>query len=204
MRTLLTVLAITALTVAAANADVLFDNFGPGDTFSTTSGHTIGGFIDQHKAVGLTIPAGEPVVLNSVTVPVFQNYGGAGGPWGFIRAYVYPDEFGVPSRYPLEFVAHPSTQAGNVVITIPFSGTTILEPGATYWFALNNATTEEFFWRNSTPSARTLPFAMMFGDDGAWSDMTGVYNDPAIRVEVSPAGVPADDSSWSSVKALFR
>jgi MYXO-CTERM domain-containing protein len=116
---------------AAAQATVLFDNFGPGDTYDFGIGWTIGDTADWQLGAGFVMNAGGSYSLDSVTASIRH----IAGP-NFVTLSVYDTVGGLPGSLletssAMNLPAHDGTPAPPTVFA--FSGSTVLQDGQTYW-----------------------------------------------------------------------
>ncbi len=135
--------AVGAAVAGPVSADVLYSNFGPGDTYSLDRGWTLssGGPLAGdvwEQAVAFTVVGGD-YYFDSVDFAVLHN-------WGPDLVYmdIRSDENGLPGTV-LE-----STSASGVTdpfvwappMTAGFSGGLVLQEGATYWLTLRTESTD--------------------------------------------------------------
>ncbi len=132
-----------ALATTGAAADVLFSNFGDGDTYSLERGWTIayGGPLAgavYETAVAFTLTGGD-YYLNALDLAVLLNWGP-----DIVYMDVHSDDGGAPGAV-LE-----STTASGVTepfvsappMTASFSGSLLMLDGHTYWFSLRTEQTD--------------------------------------------------------------
>lgn len=152
--------------LAPANASVvLYNTFGPGDAFDTTSGWTIGAGSSNQNAGFSQALKFTPLVSGtvvSVEIALFRLEGGtqvtglimtdAGGlPGSVIETFTFADIVGVPSI----FLANSAANS-------------LLNAGTPYWFAVTapDLINDSFGW-NRNLSAPFLPNAQRVGS-GPW------------------------------------
>ena len=175
---------------AASSADILYDNFGPGDTYTTNVGWTI----SDGDPIGTDNDQGDPITLNalgadffldSVTAPI-QYVTGVNR----IDLTVYDDNGGEPGT-PLETASLgdlPGFGSGDPPTTWVFSGTTVLQSGETYWFIASSDKNGSWLaWAlNSTGDVGPHAFR---ADGGPWQISDNTRG--AFRVEGTVVPAPA-------------
>ncbi len=172
-------LAFTAFTSAVTANEVLFDNFGPGDTYSLDSGALLGyggpTFGETHEAATSFIVSGGDFYLNTAEFAILHNWGP-----DLVYADILADDGDTPGSI-LD-----STSASGVTspfvwaepMTATFSGTIVLEEGKKYWLALR-----------SEQEDASLGWASSLSDWGerAWRVDGGPWN------TYTSSGPPLDD-----------
>ncbi len=139
----LMIAAAVAVAAAGASGDVLFDNFGPGDSYALDTGWAIshgailaGAVYEQ--AVAFTVTGGD-YYFDSADLAVFNTIGP-----DLVHLDLRADAGGNVGEV-LE-----STTASGVIpwfvhaepMTATFSGTTVLREGETYWLSLRTEETD--------------------------------------------------------------
>jgi len=170
---------------APASADVLYDNFGPGDTYDLSIGWTLsyGGPLggDAYEdAVAFTVTGGD-YFFDSAQVAVNHFFGP-----DIVHFNLHADGGGVPGTVldstSASGVITPGTQSSPM--TANFGGDVILQDGQTYWLALRTEETDAL-----------LSWALNVVDDfglRAWQVNNGPWN-PVL-------GTPGTDSE----RGVFR
>ncbi len=143
MKALIVVGGVLAAAAAPAGADVLFSNFGPGDTYSLDRGQTLayGGPLggDVYEAAAPIMVTGGDYYLDRAEIAILHNWGP-----DLVFADIRADEGGAPGAV-LEttsgmgvtppFVWAPPMQ-------LDFSGDLVLKEGVQYWLALRTDKTD--------------------------------------------------------------
>lgn len=189
------VLALGVLGAASiANADVLYSNFGPGDTYLPNIGETLafggplGGDSYEH-AVPFTVTGGA-YTLDSAEVAVMRFWGP-----DMVNADLRADAGGSPGEI-LESTANGGTCTPGQIerpLILFFSGDLVLEEGATYWLALRTQPTDAHLaWAHN--AVEDFGLRAWRTNEGAWN--TGV-GDPAtdseravFRINATPVPAP--------------
>ncbi len=187
----------TLLALAApTHADVIFDNFGPGDTYSLDMGWTLSyggplGGDHWEQAAPFTVTGGDHY-LDMIEIAILHNWGP-----DLIYADIRADDNGAPGDTILEtttgsgmtppFVWSPPMQ-------LQFSGNLVLEDGQQYWLALRPEMTDVLIsWAFNETDDFGLrawrfnlgPWETAYGDPGTDSER-GVY-----RVHATPVPAPS-------------
>lgn len=190
------VIAGGALAVFAghASADVLFDNFGPGDTYALDIGATLayGGPLggETHEAaVAFTVTGGN-YYLDSAEFAVLHNWGP-----DLVYANIHSDLESAPGTIIAGTTATGVTQpfewAPPMVAT--FDDNILLEDGETYWLALRTEETDALLsWAHNVTDDFGLrawrinegPWNTAFGEPGTDSQR-GVF-----RINATPIPAP--------------
>ncbi len=147
--TLQTVRALAALTIigtSAAQAAIIFDNFGPGDATAPggrlVQGPDVGTIGDVDQAIKLRFAT--PVILSSATVAVSAVQGGDGD----VAFEIWTDVGGVPGVQILGIGS--SITSGVPTFTVPLFGLQY-QANTDYWFVVNSKNTFDGSWAfNST------------------------------------------------------
>jgi hypothetical protein len=136
-------LGAVALTAAAAHADVLYSNFGPGDTYSLDRGWTLsyggplGGDVYE-QAVAFTVSGGD-YYFDNAEVAVLLNWGP-----DIVYMDLHADDNGnvgdILESTTATGVTDPFVWAPPMVAT--FSGSTVLHDGQTYWLSMRTEQTD--------------------------------------------------------------
>lgn len=184
---------IFLVTSGAARADVLFNNFGPGDSYLGNTGWTVinGGPVGAHieEASSFTVSGGDFFF----TTAEF----GAGHLFGpnVLIVTLHDDAAGVPGD-PIESVTlvdqllrfpnKPQTNYPPVVA--PFSGGTVLRDGSTYWLSMSTVTDTDAWAAWNYNITGDLGLRAFREDSGPWSPHTG---DPRGVFRVNGAPVPS-------------
>ena len=178
--------ALAVLAVPAARADVLYDTFGPGDTFQTNIGWTIGG------------PAGTPFWEQGDPV-------GVSGTYTLSQITLAAGWVSGPNKYVVWLMDDNGGQPGNVIEELDFSNLDVfggaypplvgvsqlnpeLDDGNTYWVVCSTdpaPTWTAWNWNNTGASG---PHAQRT-NGGDWTIVNNVLG--ALRVEADPLGPTA-------------
>jgi hypothetical protein len=177
---------ITALALAPRPATgqpvVLLDGFGPSNSFSSSGGFTI--YSASYWAASFTVPAGPNVVISTVdvalSVPFAQSAAANVGIWA--------NSGSVPTGSPIvsSAINTAALTTTATMVTVPFSSSTQLTAGQTYWVGISvpSVSTAQILM-GTGPTA--LPMAVFA--NGFWSAQSGGH--PAIRVTASVYVAPA-------------
>jgi hypothetical protein len=141
-------LAAAALGTLSASADIIFDNFGPGDSFSATGrileGENVGQIADVDQAASFTVGS-ESYFLTTITlgIGVDQPPNAGAGPLGILIA---ADDSGVPGMI-LQEVEELILVTGDQTVTAAFPGTLLLDANTTYWVIADGRDEFNGAWR---------------------------------------------------------
>lgn len=168
---MLTIIALPA----AVSADILYDNFGPGDTYSN-GGYLIGGTDAQEFGPSFAIGGGD-FFLDTVVAAVGHSFG-----VNQVTLSLYDSSGGLPGNVLETSVLGglPDFGSGDPPSTFNFSGLTVLENGETYFLIASsvNDGNASLTWNfNSTDD---IGRASVRQNAGAWS--AGPFVMPAFRV----------------------
>ena len=173
---LLLVGAVALTLSAAASAEVLFDNFGPGDSYNTSSGMTLGASGNWQQGNGFLIVGGS-YYLDSIEAAI-----------GFVNGQndvtlmLYDDAGGLPGT-PLEHIQLVGQMGGfgqnNPPLVFDFSGATLLQEGAMYYAVASVPVGSWSAW-NFNNQGDVGPRAQRQGDGGTWNVIQD--NRAAMRV----------------------
>lgn len=198
----LTLTTVVAALAAHASADVLYSNFGEGDTYSLDTGWTIayggplGGAVYE-TAVHFTVTGGD-YYFDSVDLAVIMNWGP-----DLVFMDLCTDAGGVPGAV-LE-----STSASGVTepfvwappMTASFSGSVVLEEGASYWLTLRTDQTDALGgWAFNVVDDFGL-YAMQI-NGGGWEPAYGVPGTDSQRAVFRVNGTPVPAPGAAGVLAL--
>lgn len=186
-------IAIAALAGLAplASADVLYSNFGPGDTYALDRGATLayGGPLggEQHEAaVAFTVTGGD-FYFDSAEVAVLHSWGP-----DLVHVHLMDDEAGAPGAV-LESttasgVTDPFVWAPPMVAT--FSGSLVLREGVQYWLALATEETDALLaWAENVEDDLGLRASRV--NKGNWQTYQGdIPPRPVFRINVTPVPTP--------------
>ena len=147
----LTCLASLTALAGSANAAVIFDNFGPGDTFSVggrvVQGPGVGTIGDVNQASSFTVgPANH--LLTSVSLGISVMNPPQDGP-GPIDVVIAADAGGVPGAS-LRTLSTNVGAVGDQVVTLPDDGTLELDANTTYWVIMDGEGDFNGSWRFNT------------------------------------------------------
>lgn len=200
---------MASLTGAIAQADVIFDNFGPGDTYNVipaplaqyeTDWLSVGGLFNQDYATQLG-PVSATCYLTSVDLAISTD-----GPTD--TAYIYLMSGSPEPTAIVDYAVYDGLPTWTGValppISVPFDSYELV-PGQTYWIVVSTVDVHLSAIRWGTNSTG------MTGGYAAWTslDYVGVWTmyegaTPAMRVNTHSGAVPANSGSWGSLKALFH
>ena len=195
MKKIILIFATTALLLVTVRAtSIVFDTFGPGDTYSSTRGYDVGdlggaaGPFTFEEAAQFT--AGTSGNLATVSLGLTYLSGFVALP---VNVYLYSDTSAAPNNAAQTFLGSATPTAAysttnSSVITFSVAGTVPVTIGTTYWLILKPSSSNEFdIWNESSP--QVLGKTDQSTDDSTWSQISPFL--PAFRLTASPAvGVP--------------
>lgn len=201
---------VTALLAGTvAQADVIFDNFGPGDAYNSipspqadydTNWVTSGNLFNKDIATKFGTVA-TTQYLTSVDLAISE----AGST---DTAYIYLMS-GTPEPTALVDVAVTPglptyTGVEQPPISVPFDSYALV-PGETYWIVLSTVDIDgsEILWgTNSIGMTDGYSTYVAINLVGSWTMYQGAT--PAMRINVASEAVSTTSESWGTLKALFR
>lgn len=183
---------------------VLVDRFGPGDSFDTTGGWSVGNTTFPPDFATAFAFSGGPAggYLDQITIALWPLWPGndAGGHY---RATVYldapdpMDEVLIAPAAPLESIQFQAFYAPTAyTITLQTSGTTRLQPFTLYWLAVEPVNGSQAAWNwNDQGYVGIRSHYNLPPNYGAW---TTYFNSrtPAFRITVNDATVPIPAAAW--------
>ncbi len=139
--------ALAVIPVSAARADIIFDNFGPGDSFGVVGrileGENVNMIADVDQAASFVVGAdGYLLTQISLGINVRSSPAIGTGPLDVILA---ADDGGLPGLTLQSFTIDVGA-TGNQVVTAAYPGTLLLEPGTTYWVIADARDTFDGAW----------------------------------------------------------
>jgi hypothetical protein len=148
LQTLRALAAVTILGSCAAQAAIIFDNFGPGDATAVSGrivqGPDVGTVGDVDQAVRITLDGGAQVILSSLTMAVAAVQGGDGS----LILQIRNDIAGAPGDIVYQLAKAVTHGSPTFFTILPMIGP--LDSG-TYWFIANGSNTFDGSWAfNST------------------------------------------------------
>ncbi len=196
-RSLIRTLALSAgvlSSAAAADADVIYSNFGPGDTYLLNIGETLsyggplGGDAYEH-AVPFTVMGGD-YFLDSAEVAIAHYFGP-----DLVFADLRSDAGGSPGEV-LETTRGAGTSPPDMLappLLLAFGGDLMLEEGATYWLAIRTDRTDALLgWAHN--NVKDFGLRAWRVNEGPWNP---VFGDPqtdtdraVFRITATPVPGP--------------
>jgi hypothetical protein len=165
-------------------ADTIFSNFGPGDTYHTGGGYTLGGHQSQFfqtVANGFT-PRGADYQLDRVTLAAISF----DGPSDLI-VWIVNDAAGFPGSGIIE-----TFRISNAIFPTPAFADSLLKPilsaDTQYWLVATVLPDATGVWFGVSIGDDTGPLARMFPDSGGWFYDT---NRSAFRIDGTPVPEPS-------------
>lgn len=176
--------AMLSLLAVPASADVLYDNFGPNDTYNVEHGWTIsyGGPAagdEWEQAVAFTVTGGD-YYFDAADVAIFHWWGP-----DIVHFALHADDNGTPGA-----ILDTASASGTVPaptqsapMTAHFGGDVILEDGQTYWLSARSEATDAWLsWANNIVGDYGLrayrlngsPWQPVYGEPGTDSER-GVF-----------------------------
>ena len=179
---------------SAAKADVIYDNFGPGDSYSTTSAFSVGRIgTTLGLEIGIVLPTfNDNYLLDSIDVAISQSQGTGH------RFSLYSVSGGLPDTL-IESVLLSSLPSSLEVVSVDFSGTSLLQSNQNY--AIVGHTIDDgvsrFIWGRSTEANNYV-----FRTRGMpWDD--SIFDSPVIRVNGSVSNIPEPSAFWALLGFSF-
>ncbi|HYE62170.1 MAG TPA: choice-of-anchor R domain-containing protein [Phycisphaerales bacterium] len=200
--TIAAITAITALTATHTSADVLFSNFGPGDSYDTVYGWTLsyGGPLGGdafEDAVPFTVTGGN-YYFDSAEVAVNHFYGP-----DRVFFTLHADASGVPGAVLDQTSAGGTITPGTMPppMLAPFGGDVILQNGQTYWLSLRTEETDAHLsWAYNVVDDFGLRAWQV--NNGPWNPATGIPGTDseraAFRINATPVPPPPHSPSSPS------
>lgn len=188
---------VVAGAAGSTHADVVFSNFGPGNTYLGNTGWTVvnisalGGHIEE--SVSFTVPIGEALRLDMVEIAIGHLFGP-----NLLDARLHADSGGTGPGAVLEMITvvdqmlpmPTEPNVNNPLVVLGFSGASVLQPGGQYWISVSTATTEKSWaaWNENITGDQGLRAYRV--DGSAWNLHAGNPRG-AFRVHASPVPGPA-------------
>lgn len=175
-----------ALCAGTASADVLFNNFGQGDSYTVGSGATIsdGAPIgtDFDQGFGFTVSGGD-FFLDSLEFAMGFVTGSTNG----VTITVYDSSGGVPGNELESVVVSDFGSFGNAnpLAVANFSGSTVLQDGMQYFFVASSFADSWLAWNNNDQGI--MGTTVFRSNLGAWSVGSGT----TVAARVNGTAVPA-------------
>lgn len=195
MKRSLQILALILATTGAgqANADIIFSNFGPGDSFGS-SGFGIGLVTPSPSTYdnwGAKFTVGATDFTFTSAEAALQVTSGADTLTFGLRS----DDAGLPGLLLQSFSASniPTTNPGDIV-TFNATASLTLEAGTTYWLTSEEYSPSNSFasWRLNNTSDKSANALRQ--NKGPWSIATANDDSVAFRIDGSPVAVPEPGS----------
>jgi len=169
--------AVVWATAGPAGAFTIYDNFGPGDSFSSAA-YSLG-FDIRNAAVSFEVGASDiPFILDSIEVALQGSGGGEG-----IDVKLALDDAGQPGAVletaSLYIFGTPSIR------TASFSGATLIDTPGTYWVWLEMTSGSNFSWLHNDQGVLG---SYVYSDDAgsSWDPWSPPATEPAFRVNAVP------------------
>ncbi len=171
-------LLVLALAPSCARADVLFDNFAPGNTYLGNAGWTLinGGPLQAHvEDAAVFSVIGGSFYLTSLDLAVGHLFGP-----NVLHVYIHADAGGLPGAVLEQTTVidqMPTMSTSPTLcpppVHVPLAGTTLLTPGVSYWIHLSTDTTTDSWaaWNENTTGDIGLRADRW--DGGPWTPHTG-------------------------------
>jgi hypothetical protein len=197
---------ITALLIgfcpvqAQANA-IVFNTLGPGDTYVSNSGVTVGNVVGLGTLLEEAAQFTAVVSGNLATV----DLGLTGTDTGAVNVFLYADSAGSPNNAIQTFLGSgtPTVAFGttnNSLVSFTVAGTVPVVMGTNYWLVLKPANVNERVEANWNQSLATAGSVKASFDDSTWLDNGSTL--PAFRITAQGAAVPDGSSSTSALLAI--
>ena len=141
-------LLVTIATATSAQAVVIFNNFGPFNSFSDggrlVQGPDVNTIGDVDQAVKFTVGAGNPFDLTSATLGIYATSSPLIGT-GPVAVQLAADANGAPGAVLASSTVNVNA-TGKQTITATFPGLQQLDANASYWIIMNGQTTFDGSW----------------------------------------------------------
>ena len=169
--------AVVWAAAAPAGAFTIYDNFGPGDSFSNVS-YALG-FEIRNGAVSFEVEASDaPFILDSIELALRGSGVGEG-----IHVQLALDDAGEPGAVletaSLYIFGTPSIHVAS------FSGTTLIDTPGTYWVWLEMASGTSFGWLHNDQGVIGR-YMSIEGLGSSWDPTPPPATEPAFRVNAIP------------------
>jgi hypothetical protein len=184
MKKLLLTLSVVVLALTARAATIVFDTFGPGDTYNQSAGYDVGTYYQTPVEDAAQFTAGASGTLATVDLGLTTS----GGPLS-ANVYLYGDASGSPDNTNQIFLGSALFPNPSSIVSFAVAGTVPVTLGSTYWLVLKPSPTNYYgIWNYSSPAVPGMNDYSIAGS-GTW--MTNGLVLPAFRLTASaPAGVP--------------
>jgi len=199
-RIILITAIILVIATGQAGASVIFSNFGPGDSYDTSVGGTLGGFAWPNSALAnqFSFAGPQSYLLDSIELAA----GWVTGP-NQLNVSVMTDVAGAPGVV-LESFSF-TNQMGQFGFVNPLLvGTSVvhplLTPGTNYWLVASAPDPTWAAWNKASPSIFG-PHASSLGG-GPWNLDAGFTESEAFRVNGTVAAVPVPGALLLGVVGL--
>ena len=205
-------IASVAWLALPARADVLFNNFGPNNSYNGNTGWTVSNGIDLQvhleQAAVFTVTGGNHF-LDSVELALGHLFGP-----NVVHVTVHSESAGAPGAVLQTITVNnqilpmpTDPQVNNPPIVANFGGTTVLQNGANYWVSLSSDTVEPNSWLAwnynvigdmGTRGHRT--------DGGPWQVFSGTDTRGTFRINGTPVPEPGSVAVLAALSgaALLR
>lgn len=202
MKKIVLVLSSALLALTAQGNTIVFDTFGPGDTYFQFGGYQVGGSTPLFE-VAAQFTSGASGSLATVDLGLtFYLTTGAG-----VNVYLYGDASGLPDNASQTFLGSGAPTAmfattNNSIVSFAVAGNVPVTMGSVYWLVLKPADANGNIWMNSLAATGSVASSL---DDSTWTAATQTL--PAFRITAQGAGVPDSGSTillmLGSVAALL-
>ena len=172
-------LALLCAIARPARGDVLFNNFGPSNSYQVTAGYGFGGSSPNFEQA-MAFTANNSYLLTGGDFGVSLSFGL--NPSTF-EITVHTDEGGLPGAVLEEVTVN--TNLGpfglqNPPVVVSFLGTTLLNAGEQYWISMSAGEFPQAVWnRNNTGDLGPRAFAM---NGGPWTLFSNTDTRGAFRL----------------------
>lgn len=202
-----TTLVVFAFILVPAQADTIYSNLGPGDTWNNGSGAFVTDNADGSyawRAVPFTTGA-TAYTLDTAELPLSLDptFNQA---TGNVNVRLASDSAGLPGTY-LESSSQPVTSTTASLFSFAFSGSTLLQPNTTYWMVADatRTSTGSFVarWHLNTTGVTGSGRVGSISTSGNWVFEPNSTT-PALRVNGTPdtAVVPLPLAGWAGCALL--
>lgn len=200
MKRIILIFGATALLLVTARAtSIVFNTFGPGDTYNQSSGYDVGTFFRTPVEDAAQFTAGTSGNLATVDL-------GLTGIRGSLSAnvYLYGEASGSPDNTNQIFLGSALFPSPTSILSFAVAGTVPVTLGSNYWLVLKPSTSDYGIWNFSSPA---VPGSVDYSiDDSTWVTYAAVL--PAFRLTASSVSSVPDSGNtlfllFGAVATLF-
>lgn len=179
-------IGIAALASATASAQIIYNNFGPGDTFSFTQGHMATSGTTSQPATMIAVPFTVNAPNLALDEIVFTA-SWSGAPLGYMG--IHADSGSGAPGAALEtlpiilFMTNPNSP---VTVYMQSQSNPALTQGATYWAVMSVPANTSFKWYDNITGAT----GFSSGTTSGWTADNTAGRQPVLRIVGQPVPAP--------------